>query len=44
MLADGIKPTSGFGIGVERLTRFLCGLGSVWEASSALRFRGVYSP
>lgn len=32
MLTDGIEPTAGFGIGVERLTRFFCSIGSVWEA------------
>jgi len=29
----GIVPTSGFGIGVERLTKFVCGLDDVAEAS-----------
>ena len=44
MLADGIEPTAGFGIGVERLTRFLCGLGSVWEARFCPKVPGVFSP
>jgi len=26
MLKDGIPPSAGFGIGVERLTRWICGL------------------
>jgi len=32
MLKQGIPPSSGFGIGVERLTRFLTGLDAVWKA------------
>ncbi len=44
MLQDGIEPTAGFGIGIERLTRFLCGLGSVWEARFCPKVPGVYSP
>ncbi|MEM5793700.1 MAG: asparagine synthetase A [Candidatus Aenigmatarchaeota archaeon] len=28
-----LKPTSGFGIGLERLTRYVCGLKCVYEAS-----------
>jgi asparaginyl-tRNA synthetase len=44
MLREGIKPTSGFGIGVERLTRYLCGLRAVWEARPYPKVPGVYSP
>jgi len=32
MLKDGIPPSASFGIGVERLTRYICGLRAVWEA------------
>lgn len=44
MLREGIKPTAGFGIGVERLTRYLCGLKAVWEARPYPKVAGIYSP
>ncbi len=44
MLREGIKPSSGFGIGLERLTRYLCGLQAVWEARPYPKVAGVYSP
>ncbi|MDI6826480.1 MAG: asparagine synthetase A [Candidatus Aenigmarchaeota archaeon] len=44
MLKSGILPSSGFGIGVERLTRFICGLGTVWEAVPFPKVPGVISP
>lgn len=44
MLRDGIPPSAGFGIGIERLTRFLCGLDSVWEARLCPKLAGIYSP
>jgi asparaginyl-tRNA synthetase len=30
---SGLKPTAGFGIGVERLTKFICGLDDIADAS-----------
>lgn len=33
ILKKGIKPTAGFGIGLERLTRYICGLQAVREAT-----------
>jgi asparaginyl-tRNA synthetase len=30
---QGLPPSAGFGIGIERLTRFICGLSSIEEAS-----------
>jgi asparaginyl-tRNA synthetase len=33
MIKSGLKPTSGFGIGVERLTKFICGLDDIADAS-----------
>jgi asparaginyl-tRNA synthetase len=32
LLKQGVPPSAGFGIGVERLTRFLTGLDAVWKA------------
>lgn len=44
MLKEGIEPSAGFGIGVERLTRFICGLSAVWEARPYPKVAGIYSP
>ncbi|MEM3833543.1 MAG: asparagine synthetase A [Thermoprotei archaeon] len=44
MLKEGIEPSAGFGIGVERFTRFICGLGAIWEARPYPKVAGVYSP
>lgn len=44
MLKDGIRPSAGFGIGVERLTRWICGLDAVWEAVPFPKVPGIVSP
>jgi asparaginyl-tRNA synthetase len=44
MLRDGIPGSAGFGIGVERLTRYVAGLDSVWQASAYPKIPGVASP
>jgi len=44
MLREGIPASAGFGIGVERLTRYICGLKSVWEARPYPKVAGVFSP
>ncbi|HYM40718.1 MAG TPA: asparagine synthetase A [Thermoplasmata archaeon] len=44
MLREGIPPSAGFGIGVERLTRYICGLQAVWEARPYPKVAGVFSP
>lgn len=44
MLKYGIPPSSGFGIGIERLTRFICGLTSIWEARPYPKVSGIISP
>jgi len=44
MLREGVPASSGFGIGVERLTRYLCGLSAIWEARPYPKVAGVYSP
>jgi asparaginyl-tRNA synthetase len=44
MLKEGILPSAGFGIGVERLTRFICGLESIAHARPFAKVAGVFSP
>ena len=44
MLREGIPPSAGFGIGIERLTRYICGLGAVWDARPYPKVAGVFSP
>jgi asparaginyl-tRNA synthetase len=44
MLRDGIPASAGFGIGVERLTRYIAGLDAVWQASAYPKVPGVASP
>lgn len=44
MLREGIPPSSGFGIGIERLTRYICGLQAIWEARPYPKVAGIYSP
>lgn len=44
LVREGIPASAGFGIGVERLVRFLAGLGSVWQASAYPKLPGVVSP
>jgi asparaginyl-tRNA synthetase len=44
MLRDGIPASAGFGIGAERLTRYVAGLDSVWQASAYPKIPGVASP
>jgi asparaginyl-tRNA synthetase len=41
---DGIPASSGFGVGVERLTRYIAGLDAVWQASAYPKLPGVVSP
>jgi len=44
MLKEGIPPSAGFGIGVERLTRYICGVESIWEAVPFPKVAGIVSP
>jgi len=44
MLKDGVCPSAGFGVGVERLTRWICGLEAVWEAVPFPKVPGIISP
>ncbi|MEU3050993.1 asparagine synthetase A [Streptomyces sp. NPDC006984] len=41
---EGIPASAGFGIGLERLTRYIAGLDSVWQASAYPKVPGVPSP
>jgi asparaginyl-tRNA synthetase len=40
----GIPRSAGFGIGLERLTRWVAGLDSVWQATAFPKLPGVVSP
>lgn len=44
MLKAGIPPSAGFGIGVERLTRFICRLENIWDAVPFPKVAGIPSP
>ncbi|HEV2450681.1 MAG TPA: asparagine synthetase A [Streptosporangiaceae bacterium] len=44
MLREGIPGSAGFGIGLERFTRYIAGLDSVWQASAYPKIPGVASP
>jgi asparaginyl-tRNA synthetase len=44
MLREGIQPSAGFGIGVERFTRYVCGLDKIWEAVPFPKVPGIASP
>ncbi len=44
LVREGIPASSGFGIGLERLVRYLGGLDSVWQASAHPKIPGVVSP
>jgi asparaginyl-tRNA synthetase len=41
---EGIPASAGFGLGVERFTRYVGGLHSVWQASAYPKLPGVVSP
>lgn len=44
MLKEGTTPSAGFGIGVERFTRYICGLTHIWEAVPFPKVPGIVSP
>lgn len=44
LLREGIPGSAGFGIGLERFTRYLAGLPSVWQASAYPKVPGVATP
>ncbi|MFX1341196.1 MAG: asparagine synthetase A [Promethearchaeota archaeon] len=41
MLEEGIPPSAGFGIGMERLTRYICGTPHIWECSPFPKVPGI---
>jgi asparaginyl-tRNA synthetase len=43
MLREGVPPSAGFGFGLERFTRYVAGLESVWQASAFPKVPGVAS-
>jgi asparaginyl-tRNA synthetase len=44
MMRDGMSASSGFGLGLERFTRYVAGLDSVWQASAYPKVPGVVAP
>jgi asparaginyl-tRNA synthetase len=44
MVREGIPASAGFGIGLERFTRYVAGLDSVWQASAYPKVPGVMLP
>jgi asparaginyl-tRNA synthetase len=43
LVRDGISPSAGFGLGLERFTRYVGALDAVWEASAYPKLPGVVS-
>ena len=43
MLRDGVPASAGFGVGIQRLVRYLTGLDSVWQATAFPKIPGVVS-
>jgi asparaginyl-tRNA synthetase len=44
VLREGIPRSAGFGLGVQRFTRYACGLDAVWQASAYPKVPGVVAP
>lgn len=44
MFKYGMPPSAGFGLGIERLVRFICGLKYIWETTMFPRVPGIISP
>jgi asparaginyl-tRNA synthetase len=43
-LQNGVPNSAGFGLGAQRLTRYVAGLDSVWQASAFPKLPGVVAP
>jgi asparaginyl-tRNA synthetase len=41
---EGLRPSAGFGLGLERVTRFVAGLDAVWQASAYPKLPGIEAP
>lgn len=41
MLKAGVPPSAGFGLGIERFTRYVCGLDHIWESSPFPKVPGI---
>lgn len=41
---EGVPPSAGFGMGVQRLVRFLTGLDALWQVSAYPKVPGVIAP
>lgn len=41
---EGLRPSAGFGLGVERVTRYLAGLAAAWQANAYPKLPGIASP
>ena len=44
IVREGVPPSAGFGMGVERLVRFLTGLDALWQVSAYPKVPGVIAP
>ncbi|WBB80961.1 asparagine synthetase A [Micromonospora sp. WMMD882] len=44
MLREGLPASAGFGLGVQRLTRYVAGLDAVWQAAAFPKVPGVVAP
>lgn len=44
MVREGIPTSAGFGMGLERLTRYLTGLDSVWQVNAYPKVPGLVAP
>jgi asparaginyl-tRNA synthetase len=44
LVREGIPASAGFGLGLERLTRYLLGLDAAWQAAAFPKLAGVVSP
>ena len=44
MVREGIPGSAGFGVGLERFTRYIAGLDSVWQAVAYPKVPGIASP
>ncbi len=41
---EGLPPSAGFGMGLERVTRYLAGLDAVWQANAYPKLPGIATP